>query len=71
MKRLLKGIIFLVGCSFFALIGGELAKGYELIGIASGFSFGVIVCNCLEMHTRYQQSLYIEKLEKGYRPPDN
>lgn len=71
MKRLFKSIIFLIGCSFFALAGAEIAKGYELIGVASGFSFGIIVCNFLEMHTRYYQALYIGKLEEGYRPPED
>lgn len=71
MKRLFNGFFFLVGCGFFALAGAELAKGYELIGILCGFCFGVTACNFMEMHTRYYQSLYIEKLEKGYRPPED
>lgn len=70
MKRFFRGIMFFLGCFFFSLIGAYVTKGSEAVGVAAGFSFGILVCNYLDMKTRVHQAILTEKLQNGYMPPE-
>ena len=71
MKRILNSLCFLLSCSFFALIAMFFSKGFEVIGMLTGFCFGVMVNNALDMSLRSNQALLMKEIEKGYKAPQD
>jgi hypothetical protein len=71
MKRLLSSLCFFLSCSFFALIAMFFSKDFEVIGMLTGFCFGVMVNNTLDMSLRANQALLVKEIENGYKAPQD